>query len=592
MCGIIGYIGKKDCKKVLLDSLKKLEYRGYDSSGIALVENEEFHIIKCAGKIANLEERLKGISFDNATIGIGHTRWATHGTSNDINAHPHYGETCVLVHNGIIENYQELKNDLLNQNFSFYSDVDSEVIAKLIDSCKGENNLNILLKVCNKLEGSFALNIIFNNESDKVYVVKKSSPLIIGVNKEEKYICSDINSVSDYCKDFIYLPDNSVGIVSKDNVSLYDFRGNKLFFEVEKLEMFEEEIDKKGYDYFMLKEIEEEPVMLENILKNNLESGLLKINLDEYKGINKIVIIGCGTAMHAGLVAKYYLEKFARVDTSVEVASEYRYKDLILSKNTLAIFISQSGETADTLACIQMLKEKGIKTLSFINVYNSSIAKLSDRVIYTTCGKEIAIASTKALQGQIMYLILFALKLGYIRNKLSLKKVKEYTNWLSSIPEYLSNTLENKKEIKKIANLINKNKKIIFIGRGIDYYLGLESSLKLKEITYIPCMCYQAGELKHGPISLIDDKTLIFVINTNEETILKTLSNKQEVITRNGNVYYVSTCNGADYLINDCYFANVFITIMLFQLVAYYTALSKNLDIDKPRNLAKSVTVE
>jgi len=576
MCGIIGYIGKNNCKNILVDSLKKLEYRGYDSSGIALINNRNYKIIKSAGRISNLENKLQSESFDNSNIGIGHTRWATHGISNDINAHPHEGKTCILVHNGIIENYKELKDELLTKKHSFYSDVDSEVIAKLIDDYNDCPNLNI----------------IFKNELDKIYVAKKSSPLVVGINKEEKYICSDINSVSDYCKDFIYLPDNSLGIVNKDNIELFDFKGNKLIYEIEKLEMFEDEIDKKGYDHFMLKEIEEEPTMFENILKNNLENDFLKINIDDYKNIKKIVIIGCGSAMHAGLIGKYYLEKFAKIDTCVEVASEYRYKDLIINKNTLAIFISQSGETADTLACIQMLKEKGIKTLSFINVYNSSIAKLSDKVIYTTCGKEIAIASTKALIGQILYLILFSLKLAYKKRKVSLKKVKEYTQQLKHIPYLLNKTINNKKEFKRIVKLINKNKKIIFIGRGIDYYIGLESSLKLKEITYIPSMCYQAGELKHGPISLIDDKTLVFVINTNNNTLNKTDSNKQEVLTRNGNVYCISTLDNANYVIEDSYFSNTFITLTIFQLIAYYTALSRNLDIDKPRNLAKSVTVE
>lgn len=592
MCGIIGYIGKKDCVDILIDSLKKLEYRGYDSSGIAVVDNNKLKNIKCAGKISKLEEKINLEEKIFSNIGIGHTRWATHGIINDINAHPHYGKTCVLVHNGIIENYKELKNELIDKKHNFYSDVDSEVIAKLIDEYDEGNNLSTLMKVCNKLEGSFALNVIFNNELDKIYVAKKDSPLIIGIEQNQKYICSDINSVSDYCKDFIYLPENSVGYVSRDQINLYDFNNNRIKYEVEKLEMFEEEIDKKGYEHFMLKEIEEEPLMLENILKNNIENNFLKINLDEYKNINKIVIIGCGTAMHAGLIGKYYLEKFAKIDVSVEVASEYRYKDLVLSKNTLAIFISQSGETADTLACIKLLKEKGIKTLSFINVYNSSIAKLSDKVIYTTCGKEIAIASTKALIGQILYLILFAIKFGYKRKHLSLKQVKEYNNLLNLLPLQLYNVIKEKKLLKKIVRLINRNKKIIFVGRSIDYYVGLESSLKLKEITYIPSMCYQAGELKHGPISLIDDKTLIFVINTNKETISKTLSNKQEVLTRKGNVYTISSSNDADYLIDDGYFVNVFSTITLFQLIAYYTALSKKLDIDKPRNLAKSVTVE
>ena len=591
MCGIIGYIGKKDCKKVLLDCLKTLEYRGYDSSGIALVSNNKYEIIKKEGKIANLENKLESYKLDNSSIGIGHTRWATHGIANDVNAHPHEGKTCILVHNGIIENYPTLKKDLVAKGHEFYSDVDSEVIAKLIDDNKRKDNLETLKIICNKLEGSFALNIIFKNELNKIYVVKKDSPLIIGINKDKRYICSDINSVSDYCKEFIYLPENSYGVVSKNSLDLYSFNGNKLDYLIEKLEMFEDEIDKKGYKHFMLKEIEEEPLMIENILKNNLENHLLKINLEEYKGINKIVIIGCGSAMHAGLIGKYYIEKFAKIDVDVEVASEYRYKDIIINKKTLAIFISQSGETADTVACLKMLKDKKIKTLSFVNVYNSTIAKLSDKVIYTTCGKEIAIASTKALVGQILYLILFAMKLAYTRKKMSVIKIKKLNSYLQEVPNILKKVLKNKR-YKKIVKDIKANKKIIFIGRGIDYYIGLESSLKLKEITYIPCQCYQAGELKHGPISLIDSKTLVFVINVNEKTISKTLSNMQEVVARNGNIILISSDSNADLNITHFPFANIFSAITIFQLIAYYTALSKKLDIDKPRNLAKSVTVE
>lgn len=591
MCGIIGYIGKKDCKDILLDCLKKLEYRGYDSSGVSFANKNNYEIIKSSGKILNLEEKLKERKINNPCIGIGHTRWATHGVANDINAHPHEGKTCILVHNGIIENYEILKNDLLEKGHTFYSDVDSEVIAKLLDECQSLTNLETLQKVCNKIEGSFALNIIFKNELDKIYIAKKESPLIIGIAGDQKYICSDINSISDYCKDFIYMQENSYGVISKDNILFYDFTGNKISYNLEKAEIFEAETYKKGYKHFMLKEIEEEPLLISNILKNNLENGLLKINLDEYQKINKIIIIGCGTAMHAGLIAKYYLEKFAKIDVDVEVASEYRYKDLILNKNILAIFISQSGETADTLACLKMLKEKGIKTLSFVNVYNSSITKLSDKVIYTTCGKEIAIASTKALIAQILYLILFSLKLAYLKRKLTIKKVKEYTSYLYKIPSILEDNINNNK-FKSIAKLVNKNKKIIFIGRGIDYYLGLESSLKLKEITYIPCLCYQAGELKHGPISLIDNQTLVFVINTNENTISKTSSNMQEVLSRKGNIYLLSTDSNADFVIDNSYFANVFSIITIFQLIAYHTALQKKLDIDKPRNLAKSVTVE
>lgn len=591
MCGLIGYIGKKNCKSILLDCLKKLEYRGYDSSGVILITNKDYQMVKCIGNIHNLEEKLKDVDTSDCSIGVGHTRWATHGIVNETNAHPHEGKTCILVHNGIIENHEKLRKDLLVKNHSFYSNVDSEVIAKLIDEHYCENHLDTLKIICNKLEGSFALNIIFKDELDKIYIAKKDSPLIIGIDQNVKYISSDINSISDYCKDFIYVNEKSYGIISENDISLYDFKGNKLIYELERLEMLENETDKKGYDYYMLKEIEEEPIMFENILKNNLENGLLKVNLEEYKGINKIVIIGCGTAMHAGLIGKYYLEKFAKIDVDVEIASEYRYKDLILNNKTLAIFISQSGETADTLACLKMLKEKNIKTLSFVNVYNSSIAKLSDKTIYTNCGKEIAIASTKALVGQSLLLILFALKLANLRNKLSMKQIKEYTKYLSNIPSVIEKVLKSK-EPKNVAKLINKNKNIVFIGRGIDYYLSLESSLKLKEITYIPSQCYQAGELKHGPISLVDDKTLVFVLNTNESTLSKTLSNLQEVKSRNGNTYLVSTNENSDYKVEDTMFAPLFSCMTFFQLVAYHTALSRKLDIDKPRNLAKSVTVE
>jgi len=591
MCGIIGYIGNKDCKEVLIDCLKKLEYRGYDSSGVSIVNNKKISTVKCAGKISNLENKLNDFKTKNSSMGIGHTRWATHGIANDINAHPHEGKSCVLVHNGIIENYTTIKKGLIVKGHIFYSDVDSEVIVKLLDDISEESNLEKVHRICHILEGSFALNIIFKDETEKIYIVKKDSPLIIGITPSKKYICSDINSISDYCHQFIYVPENSYGVVDKNEISLYNFKGNKFLYDVEQLEMFEDKIDKKEYEHFMLKEIHDEPSMIDNILKNNLENGMLKINLEEYKGINKIVIIGCGSAMHAGLIGKYYLEKFSKIDVDVEIASEYRYKDLVLSKKTLAIFISQSGETADTLACLKLLKEKGVKTLSFVNVFNSSIAKLSDKVIYTNCGKEIAIASTKALIGQALFLILFSLKLGYCRNKISFKTLTSNTNDIRKVSKTIEETLTTK-EAKKLARLINKYKKIIFIGRGIDYYIGLESSLKLKEITYIPSMCFQAGELKHGPISLIDDKTLIIAINTNLKTLEKTYSNIQEVKTRNGNVYLISTSDDADYKISLHKFANTFSTLSFLQLCAYHAALLKKNDIDKPRNLAKSVTVE
>lgn len=590
MCGIIGYIGLNDSKNILIDCLKKLEYRGYDSSGVTFVHNNSYTTIKCAGKINNLEEKLATIKTAKSTLGIGHTRWATHGVANDTNAHPHEGKTCILVHNGIIENYQTIKNELINSNHNFYSNVDSEVIAKLIDEYSSVCKLEILKKVCNKLKGSYALAIIFKDELNKLYFAKKDSPLIIGIQNKEKYISSDINSITDYCKRFIYVPENSYGVIGND-INIHDFKGNKIAYDIETLDLIDDKVSKNKYPHFMLKEIEETPTILEKILNNNLENSLLKINLEEYKGINKIVIIGCGSAMHAGLIGKYYLEKFANINVEVEVASEYRYKDLVLNKKTLAIFISQSGETADTLACLKLLKSKKIKTLSFVNAYNSSIAKLSDKVIYTTCGKEIAIASTKAVQAQIMFLTLFSIKLAHCRKKISYKKVKQYTSNLYKIPQILRSVLAYK-NYKAIAKLINKNKKIIFIGRSIDYYLGLEASLKLKEITYIPCMCYQSGELKHGPISLVDNKTLVFVINTNEHTLEKTLSNAEEIKARSGNTYSVSTSQIADHIVNDEPFANVFYCTAFFQLVAYHTALLKKLDIDKPRNLAKSVTVE
>ena len=571
MCGIYCYIGKKKALPILIDGLKKLEYRGYDSSGIAYV-TDKVNIIKEKGKIENLEKLL-----DNnieTFLGIGHTRWATHGVVNEINAHPHKQGKITIVHNGIIENYSKLKQELSNYNLK--SLTDTEVLCCLIDKLYNEekNILKALNKLKDKVIGSYALGVILNDDLNSLYAIKKDSPLILANSDIGNFIASDIPAIIKYTNKYIILENDEIAHLTKDNITIY----NNLNIIDKKINTFEGNIEnctKNGYDDFMLKEIYEQP----DVIKNTIDSFNMDFDLNKY---NKIHIVGCGSAYHAGLIGKYLIEKYLNIETNVYVASEYRYNKSFYDKNTLVIFISQSGETADTLACVKKVKNDNIDTLGIVNVVSSSIAREVDTVIYTKAGCEIAVATTKAYTSQIVILTLLALK-----NKFEFEK-------------QIFNKILNKNYLD-IAKLLYKKESIFFIGRGIDYYLSLEASLKLKEISYIHSEAYQAGELKHGTISLIDENSYVIAINTNKDLSEKTISNIKEVKARNCKVIYIVSEELDEE--NNFYDEKIVIpkieqyitpilTIIPLQLIAYNVAKLKGCDIDKPKNLAKSVTVE
>ncbi len=569
MCGIYCYVGKKKAIPIILDGLTSLEYRGYDSAGIAYV-TEKINIIKEKGKLDNLKKLL---DFDTDTyLGIGHTRWATHGKPNKKNAHPHHQGKVTLVHNGIIENYQELKQ--LLKEYKFKSETDTEILCCLIDKLLKENNniLKVLSKLNDLIKGSYALGIILNDDLDNIYGIKKNSPLILAKSNIGNFLASDIPAILKYTNEYILLDDNEIIKMNKDKVTIYDTKLNILNKKIHTFDGDVNKISKGKYEHFMLKEIFEQPDVL---YKTYLENQ----NLPDLKKYNKIHIVGCGSAYHAGLVGKYYIEKYCNIEVNVEIASEYRYKNNFIDENTLVIFISQSGETADTLACVKKVKDK-CDTLGIINVVDSSIAREVENVIYTKAGCEIAVATTKAYSCQILILMMMALK-------------KDITNLIYKINNLLKNDYE------EIAKKIYKSEHLFYTGRNIDYYLALEGSLKLKEISYIHSEAYAAGELKHGTISLIEKNTIVIAIATDKDLVEKTISNIKEVKARGAYVIYITT-NSLDQE-SDFYDEKIVIeediyqpllTIIPIQLIAYHVAKLRKCDIDKPKNLAKSVTVE
>ena len=567
MCGIYCYVGKKKAIPIILDGLTNLEYRGYDSAGIAYV-TDKINISKEKGRLDNLK-KLLDLNTDTY-LGIGHTRWATHGKPNKINAHPHHQGKVTIVHNGIVENYLELKEII--KEYKLKSETDTEILCCLIDKLLKENNdiLKVLSKLNNLVKGSYALGIILDNDLNNIYGIKKNSPLILAKSNIGNFLASDIPAILKYTNQYILLEDNEIIKINKDEVTIYD---SKLNIVTKKIHTFEGNVNKisKGkYEYFMLKEIFEQPDVL---YKTYLENQ----NLPDLKKYKKIHIVGCGSAYHAGLVGKYYIEKYNNIEVNVEIASEYRYKNNFIDENTLVIFISQSGETADTLACVKKVKDK-CDTLGIINVVDSSIAREVKNVIYTQAGCEIAVATTKAYSCQALILMMMAIK-------------KDITNLISKINNLLKNNYE------KIAKKIYNKDHLFYIGRNIDYYLALEGSLKLKEISYINTSAYPAGELKHGTISLIEKNTIVIAIATNQDIIDKTISNIKEVKARGAYVIYITT----DDIESDFYDEKIVIeealyqpllTIIPIQLIAYYVAKLRKCDIYKPKNLAKSVTVE
>lgn len=606
MCGIVGYVGKKDCTKVLLDGLSKLEYRGYDSAGISVLENGEIQTIKAQGKLQNLADKLSEQGAPKGTCGIGHTRWATHGEPSDINAHPHGNATLSIVHNGIIENYMEIKSFLIKEGYTFESQTDTETVAKLLDFYYKGDPLDAISHVLGEIRGSFALGIVFKDFENTVYAVRKESPLIVGVAKDESFIASDVPAILKYTRDFYLLESDEIAVLNSDGVRFFNLHKREIEKELKTADWDMEAAEKCGYEHFMLKEIHEQPTAIKNTINPRIKNGLP--NLDEagltddvLKNFSNIFVVACGTAMHAGVVGKYVIEGLVRVPVTVDIASEFRYRDPIITDKDLVIIISQSGETADTLAALRLAKSRGAKTLAIVNVVGSSIARDADMVIYTHAGLEIAVASTKAYSVQIAVMYLLAFKLALVKGTVSEEECKSLISQLLETPAVIEKYLEQKENLQYIASKLINADSLLFIGRGLDYAMSMEGSLKLKEISYIHSEAYAAGELKHGTISLVTKNMPVIAVATQTKLFEKTISNIKEVKARGAKVILLCHSDAkvegevADYRVdlpsvNDILMP--LISVIPLQLISYYTAALRGCDVDKPRNLAKSVTVE
>ncbi len=606
MCGIVGYIGHRDCGDVLIDGLRKLEYRGYDSAGIAVFENNRIVVEKCQGKLDNLVNKMKADGKPSGHCGIGHTRWATHGEPSDINSHPHGNKRVSVVHNGIIENYAGIKSFLEEQGYSFVSQTDTETVAKLLDYYYNGDPVDTIIKVIAEIEGSYAFGIVFRDFPDRIYAARKDSPLIIGVGNGENFIASDVPAILNYTRDYYLLEQEEVAVLSADKIKIYDIHKELIQKELQTADWDVDSAQKGGYEHFMLKEIHEQPNAIKTTITPRItdgmpdfsECGLTDEVLASYKGI---YIVACGTAMHAGMVGKYVIEKLARVPVTVDMASEFRYRDPIMGDGDLVILISQSGETADTKEALKISRQKGAKTLALVNVKGSSIAREADMVMYTHAGPEISVASTKAFTVQLSMMYLFAFKLAYVKGEMSAQDCASYVKKLQEIPEVIAGYLGEKNQVQYAASKIMNADSLLYIGRGLDYALCMEGSLKLKEISYIHSEADAAGELKHGPIALISDQTPVVAVATQSDLYEKTVSNIKEVKARGAKVVLMcgeSAEVGDD--VADCIIRIPETDILLMpivasvplQLMAYYTAVLRGNDVDQPRNLAKSVTVE
>ena len=605
MCGIVGFVGEEKAAPILIEGLRRLEYRGYDSAGIAVSDND-VTVIKEKGRIQNLQTEVEKEN-PQGTVGIGHTRWATHGVPDKTNAHPHKSMNGVvtLVHNGIIENYIDLKNDLISKGYEFKSQTDTEVIAQLYDSLFDGDAINTLIKTAHKLEGSYAVAMLVKGYEDKVFAMKKDSPLIVGKGKNENYLASDIPAILPYTRDCYIVNDNEIIEISKDEIKVYDKNGSEKPCEIKTINMSIESAEKGGYDYFMAKEIYEQPRAVHDTVSPLIKSGKIELPFsfpeNFINNLKRIYIVACGSAYHVGVLAKYIIEDLARIPVTVDIASEFRYRNPIIEKGDLCIFVSQSGETADTLASLREAKKRGAFTLSIVNVLYSTIARESDGVIYTNAGAEIAVATTKAFSAQLGVSYILASFLAYKKGLIDEEYIKKLTDKILCIPEKIKKSLKTDKITKKLAKLIATKEHIFFIGRGIDYPLCLEGSLKLKEISYIHCEGYGAGELKHGTISLIEEGTVVVAIATDDALYSKMVSNIKEVHARGAFVIAVvkEDTKGIDqvadeviYIPNASRYLTPSLTVVPLQLLAYHTTVERKLDVDKPRNLAKSVTVE
>ena len=607
MCGIVGYVGFRDCTDVLMDALSKLEYRGYDSAGIAVFENDEIRVAKSKGRLADLAEKMKKEGKPAGHSGIGHTRWATHGEPSDINSHPHSGEKVTIVHNGIIENYKALKDFLVKEGCCFKSDTDTEVVAQLLDYYYDGDPIATISCATKELEGSYALGVIFADFPDTVFAIRRESPLIVGIGDKESFIASDVTAILRYTKNYYLLEHDEIAVLSRYSTSIYDLHYHKLNKELKTADWDISAAEKGGYEHFMLKEIFEQPEAVKTTITPRITDGLpdlreCGITMEKLASFKNIFVVACGTAMHAGVVGRYVIEKLARVPVNVEIASEFRYREPIVSEGDLVIIISQSGETADSLAALRLAKSLGAETLAIVNAKGSSIAREADMLIYTHAGPEIAVASTKAYMVQIAVMYLFAFELALAKGMTDEEECRRLTGLLLKTPDIIQDVLKNKKESQYIASGLISADSLLYIGRGLDYALSMEGSLKLKEISYIHSESYAAGELKHGTISLISEGTPVIAVATQSNLFDKTISNIKEVKARGAKVIlvcrdsYIPDKDVADYKfglpddIEDLLMPMA--AVVPLQLIAYYTSVLRGNDVDKPRNLAKSVTVE
>lgn len=606
MCGIVGYVGQRQSASVLLDGLTKLEYRGYDSAGIAVLSQGKIVTIKTKGRLKQLEEKMNAEGVPQGTCGIGHTRWATHGEPSDINSHPHGNARLTIVHNGIIENYMELKEKLVRKGYDFQSQTDTEVVAKLLDYYYKGDPMEAIRRLIAAIKGSYALGILFRDFPEEIFALRKDSPLIIGIGEGENFIASDIPAVLKYTRNYELIDENEIVRLTKDRVMVYNLDGDLVEKKMLTADWDVEAAEKAGYPHFMLKEIFEQPKALKDTVSPRLKENLPNFDNEGipnslFADTQKIHIVACGTAMHAGMIGKNIIEHLARVPVDVQIASEFRYCNPILNENELMIIISQSGETADTLAALRLAKQCGVPTLAVVNVVGSSISREADYVIYTWAGPEIAVASTKAYTVQLGVMYLLAMQFALCKHTMTPEQVAKMGKTIQEIPQQMQQILEKTDDCKYYASRFQNASDLFFIGRGLDYAISLEGSLKLKEISYMHSEAYAAGELKHGTISLIDTDVPVIAVATQSNLYEKTVSNIKEVVTRGAKVLLVVKeglpvdMSTARYVLSIPSAEDIYmplLSVIPLQLFAYYTAVLRGCDVDKPRNLAKSVTVE
>ncbi|MFL0248422.1 glutamine--fructose-6-phosphate transaminase (isomerizing) [Candidatus Clostridium stratigraminis] len=608
MCGIVGYIGKREAASVLINGLSKLEYRGYDSAGVAIIENEILKVTKCKGRLANLEEKLKNEPI-HGTVGIGHTRWATHGEPSDLNSHPHSNTngTISVVHNGIIENYIRLREWLSAKGYKFMSETDTEVIPHLVDYFYEGNLEEAVMKAISKMEGSYAIAVVSTHEPEKVVAVRKDSPLIAGLGENEFFVASDIPAILNYTRDVYLLNDKEIVVLTRDGIKLLTEDGEEIKKDIFHVTWNADAAERGGYEHFMIKEIHEQPKAIRDTMTSRIALGKpitldkIKLTKEELENIDKVYIVACGTAYHAGVVGKYVIEKIARIPVEIDIASEFRYRNPIINEKTLMIVMSQSGETADTLAALREAKKHGARVLAITNVVGSSVSREADDVLYTWAGPEIAVASTKAYVTQLIAMYIVALFFAEYKNTLTSEQIEALKKEMLELPEKAEEALKHKEVLQKFASKTYMHKDMFFLGRGLDYAVAMEGSLKVKEISYIHSEAYAAGELKHGPIALIENGTVVIALATQEELFDKMVSNIKEVKTRGANVLAFAfegnetiekTVDSALYIPKTVEIFAPVLSVIPLQLLSYYMAVQKGCDVDKPRNLAKSVTVE